>query len=164
MFFDLLATFVQTAGALVNSQAQQTSAKYNQTIDNYNANVTQQEGVIATNAVRQQAIQSIGNNVANAGASGFSSNSGSAVDVIRDAAYNAQMNVLNTQYSYAAKEKSFANQATLQGDRARSASLAGDIGAAGILIGGAGRANKAAYLSSDGGSGYNSSYNLTRTS
>lgn len=161
MFFDLLSTFVQTAGALVKSQAEQTSAKYNQIIDNYNANVTQQEGIVATNAVRQQAIEAIGQNVANAGAGGFSSASGTATDIIRSSAYNAQMNVLNTQYSYAAKEKSFENQATLQGDRARSASEAGYFDAAGILIGGAGRANKSQWLQSNGDVGYSTS--LTRT-
>lgn len=163
MFFELLSTFVQAAGSMMKSNAQVTSAKYNEAIDNYNASVTQQEGIVAEQEVRQQAIQQTGQNIANAGAGGFSSSSGSAVDVIRASAYNAQMNVLNTQYSYAAKEKSFANQATLQGSRARAAEEGGWFDAAGILVSGAGRADLAKQKQSDGGSGYSSTYSLNRS-
>jgi len=157
MFFDLLGTFVKEAGSLMATGAEATSAKYNQTIDNYNANVTTQEGQVAAQQARQQGIEAVGQNIANAGAGGFSSTSGSAVDVIRTSSYNASMNVLNVQYSYAAKAKSFENQATLQGDRAKQSEIGGEFDAAGILISGVGRADKAKHDASAGNAG---SYNI----
>lgn len=137
MFFDTLATFVQTVGALTSSNAAATASGYSKQIDLYNATVTQQQGQIAEDQQRRQSEQVIGQEKANAGASGAAG--GSAADVIMQSAFNSEMDALNTKYNYDTKATALEMDAKLAGQRAQSQRTGGYLTAAGILVGGAGK-------------------------
>lgn len=148
MFFELLATFVQSIGAITKGNAAASAANYNQRIDNYNATVTDQQGQIAENTLRQQNTARMGMNRANIGASGFEG--GSALDLLESNAYNAEMDALNTRYNYQTKATGERMQGNLEGMRAKSEKSGGYLTAAGVLLQGAGKA----YQQSNSDSGY----------
>lgn len=151
MFFDLLAAFVKSAGALTEGNAAATSARYNAQIDNFNQTVTLQEGQIAENQVRRNAAQVIGQAEANAGASGFSSTSGSPVDVFQQSAYNAEIDALNTRYTYAMKARGYGMDAQLQRQRAAAAQEGGLLNASSYLLTGFGKSSQDSYADSSRG-------------
>lgn len=151
MFWEMLASFVKASGELTESNAASAAANYNARIDTYNQTVTLQEGQIAENNVRRQAMETIGQSRANAGASGFSSNSGSPVDVFQSSVYNAEMDALNTRFSYGAKAKSYEMDAKLQRQRAGFAQQGGWLTASGTLLSGYGKGYQDSYLDSGRG-------------
>lgn len=148
MFFQLLSTFVQSIGAITKGNAAASAANYNRQIDNYNATVTEQQGQIAENTLRQQNAARMGANRANLGASGF--DGGSAIDLLESNAYNAEMDALNTRFNYKTKAASGRMQGNLEGMRAKSEKSGGYLTAAGVLLDGAGKA----YQQSNSDSGY----------
>ncbi len=141
MFFQLLSTFVQAAGAFEKGNASAASAQFNQRISNYNATVTTQEGQIVEQQVRQAGARSIGQMRANIGASGLSSD-GSALDILQESAYNAEMDALNTRYNYATKAQAYRMGGELQGMEAKNDKTAGINNAASILMSGYGKARQ----------------------
>jgi len=139
MFFQMLASFVQSVGQMTQANAAATSANYNARIASYNATVTTQEGQIAEQQVRQQTEINQGNLRANIGASGLAG-SGSAMDVVSESAYNAEMSALNTRYNYKTKATGYQMESQLDTQKANSARTGGTFAAAGILLAGSGKA------------------------
>lgn len=138
MFFELLASFVQGVGAIVQGNAGAKAANYNKRIDLYNANVTEQEGQIAETQLRQETARRLGSIRANVGASGLSG--GSASDLLEESAYNAEMDALNTRYNYKTKAQNYRMQGDLEGMRAKNSKSAGYLNAGSILLAGSGKA------------------------
>ena len=139
MFFQLLASFVQSIGAIQQGNATAAAASYNKRISLYNASVTEQQGKIAEDQLRKDATRRIGAMRANIGASGLSSE-GSAMDLLQESAFNAEMDALNTRYNYQTKAKGFRMEGELQGMQGKAAKKAGYLSASGILLAGAGKA------------------------
>ncbi len=138
MFFELLATFVQAAGAMQQSNAASKAANYNRKIDLYNANVTEQQGQIAETQLRQETARRLGAIRANVGASGLSG--GSAADLLQESAYNAEMDALNIRYNAKTKATGYRMSAGLNASKAASEQTGGYLAASGILLAGAGKA------------------------
>lgn len=138
MFFEMLSTLIQTAGALTSSGAAAKASNYNRRIEMYNSTVALQEGQIAETQLRQSAQRNMGQMRANIGASGLST-SGSAMDLIQESAYNAEMDALNVRYSAKAKATGHAMEANLASSKAKSARAGGYLTASGILLAGAGK-------------------------
>lgn len=145
MFWDMLSTFVKVAGSLTESNAGAAAADYNKKIGLFNQAVTIQQGDIAEAMQRRQAAGVIAQSVANAGGSGFSSTSGSPVDVFQSSAYNAEIDALNTRYNYRTKATAYGMDAQLQSQRAASIRQGGWLTASGILLTGYGEARKNDY-------------------
>ena len=137
MFFQMLSSFVQAAGAYEQGNAQAASARYNQQIDQYNSTVTAQEGAVAVQQQTERGEAAVGQERANAGASGLSPSG--AIGVIQESAFNAQMDVLNTKYTYAARAQSQQMAANLQGMQAGNDEEAGMLHASSILMAGYGK-------------------------
>lgn len=152
MFFQLLSSFVQSVGAFEQGNASAAAASYNQKISNYNATVTTQQGQIVEQQVRQASARNLGQQRANIGASGLSSD-GSALDVLQESAYNAEMDALNTRYNYATKAQSYRMEGQLQGMQSENDKTAGGLNASSILLSGYGKARQQSQ--SDAGYGDN---------
>lgn len=135
MFWDLLATFVDTTGALRSGNAQAKAAAFNAKMSEFNATATEQEGILAENSVRRQSAYAIGQQRANLGASGFSG--GTADDVLADTMYQAQLDALTTRYNYNNKATALRQQATLQRASGKDARSAAYIKASASLLKGA---------------------------
>lgn len=138
MFFQLLASFVQGIGSIVQGNAAAKSANYNKRIDLYNATVTEQEGQIAETQLRQETARRLGSIRANVGASGLSG--GSASDLLEESAYNAEMDALNTRYSYKTKAQGYRMQGDLSEMQGKNAKTAGYLNAGSVLLAGSGKA------------------------
>jgi len=119
MFWDTLATFVDTVGVLQQGNAQTKAAAFNAKMSEFNANATQQEGIMAEDAARRKAAYAIGQQRANIGASGFTG--GSSDDVLADSMYQAQLEALTTRYNYNNKATSLRQQGQLQKSESKNA-------------------------------------------
>lgn len=139
MFFEMLASFVQSVGALSQGSATQRSANYNSRISAYNANVTEQQGQVAEMQQRQETARKIGLLHANFGASGLSSD-GSATDILQESAFNAEMDAQNIRYNYSTKAQGYRMQGNLQTMEGKNARTASYLTAASTLLTGAGKA------------------------
>lgn len=142
MFFDQLGTFINAFGALQTSSAQTKAAVFNKNNSLFNAQVAQVQGDLQTTQVRDDARRQIGQMVANAGASGFDSSSGSAADVIAQSQYQANLAVLTSKYNTQAKVANFNNEANMYGSAAKSSKISGLIGAGSAILKGESNAYK----------------------
>lgn len=139
MFFEMLASFVQSVGALTQGSATQRAANFNSRISAYNADVTENQGVVAEMQQRQDAARRIGLLHANYGASGLSSE-GTPTDIIAESTYNAEMDAQYTRYNYQTKARGYRMEGQLQRMEGKNARTASYLSAAGILLTGAGKA------------------------
>lgn len=138
-------------GAMQSAHAQASSDKFNQQVANNNAAIATQNATYAANAGEEAAADQqqknrakIGGILANQGASGIDVNQDSAVDV-RDSA--AQLGQLDTEtiranaarkaYGYQVDSVSDTNQSNLDKYAASNAEKAGNINAAGSVLGAA---------------------------
>lgn len=149
MFFQMLASFVQSVGALTQGNANAKAASYDAKIASYNSNVTTQEGQVAEQQVRLQTAGVIGQQRANVGASGFAGD-GSAMDVLSESSYNAEMDALNTRFNYKTKAQGYQMQSGLDEQRAASSRTGGRLSAASILLAGSGKAYQQNYSDTAG--------------
>lgn len=115
------STALSAAGALLQGESQAQSAEYNAAIAKQNATIAQQQGVAAAQAQQRDAARKIGAMVANYGASGVQSDSGSPLDVLADSAAMATLDNLTIKYNYALRSAGFESQATLGNMQAQSA-------------------------------------------
>lgn len=132
MFWEVLSTFVGTAGALLKGNAQTKAAVFNSNISKYNAGVTRQMGVIEENNVRRNAARQIGSMVANAGASGFDISS--IEDSLSDSIYQANYDALATRYNYQARARAFDMESSMYATVAKDSRLATYVGGASALL------------------------------
>lgn len=139
MFFELLATFVQSVGALAQGSATQRAANFNSRISAYNADVTENQGVVAEMQSRQESARRIGLLHANYGASGLSTE-GTPQDILAESTYNAEMDAQYTKYNYQTKAKGYRMEGQLQRMEGKNAKSGSYLTAAGILLSGAGKA------------------------
>jgi hypothetical protein len=129
-----------------NYQAQ--VARNNQTIANNNADAATAAGAAQEQQNAMKTRAEVGAQLADQASSGLDVNSGSAVDVRSSTSALGELSGLNivnnaarTAYGYKTQSENFGAQANLDTMEASSASLAGDLGAAGSIIGGIGSAS-----------------------
>jgi hypothetical protein len=141
----IVGGFVGAAGAKESAQAQANAQNYNAAIANQNAAFTEQE---TTEEVRRQGVlatQTIGQERASYGASGVSSTTGSALDVLQQSAKNAALDALTIQHSGDMKAWAYRSGAQLDKMGADQSLIAGDYGAVSAGLGGASGAAKSIY-------------------
>lgn len=134
-------------------------ADYNAQVANQNAALILNQGAEQERRARLQASKVIGGMRAAYGASGVTAD-GSAADVIRSSAANAELNALTIRNGAQIKATALQNEASLDYYRASNDRVSGYLGASGDLIGGAGKA----VAMSSGGTGYGSGVNGSASS
>lgn len=130
---------VKAFGALQEVKAAKNAAEYNAKVADNNAAIVR---VQAGDEARKASIiarKTMGQSIANAGASGITP-SGSFLDVLSESAANAELDVQSILQSGEYKAAGFRNEARLDRYRGKSAEQAGYMNAAAELLGGAGRA------------------------
>lgn len=144
-------------GAMQSAHAQAESGKFNAQLAKNNATIAAQNADYAGKAGEAEAgVQQmknrakIGGILANQAASGIDVNSGSAVDIRQSAAELGQLdtetvraNAARKAYGYQIDEVDAKNQSKLDLYGAKTAKTAGTIGAAGTVLGAAGKAYSA---------------------
>lgn len=95
--------------AQLNSEGAQHD--YNAQVAEQNAAIAWQQGVSTESAVRRRAAAILGAQAAVAGESGFGVGSGSALDVAKQSAANAELDSLNTMYGADIRARGFKMQA-----------------------------------------------------
>lgn len=113
-------------GNIIQGQGQKLAADYNATIARQNAEIATQQGVAASEAQQRDAARKIGAATAAYGASGVSTDSASATDVLAESARNAMLDNLTLKYNYTLRSQGLRNQAALseaEGEYASTASI-----------------------------------------
>ena len=90
---------VQALGSLLAGQAQAAAYEAKARLAQVNANIARQQGAAAADSQRRIAARQMGSMVANYGASGVQTDSGSPVDVLADSAAMATLDNLTIKYN-----------------------------------------------------------------
>lgn len=125
----LAAAGVKAFGSVVEGESQARSSEFNAAIATQNAAIARQQGVAAVQAQQRDAARKMGAMVANYGASGVQTDSGSPVDVLADSAAMATLDRLTLKYNYELKGTGFESQAAIDRMSAQSARTAGVLNA-----------------------------------
>lgn len=134
-------------GDIRQGNANENVADYNAQVANQNADLVQSQGAEQARLAQLQADRVIGGMRAAYGASGVTSD-GSAADVIRNSAANAELQQLTIKNAADIKSTALRNEASLDYYRASNDRVAGYMNAASDIIGGGG---KMAMMSGGGG-------------
>ena len=133
---------MMAVGGMVGAAGAQSAANAKANADLYNAQIATTNATFndqaTTEEVRRQqvyATQAIGQQRANYGASGVSSASGSALDVLQASAKTAALDALTIQHNGDMKSWALRSGATLDQMGASAAQTAGTYGAASALLG-----------------------------
>ena len=139
-----MAMFVLAAGAVVSAvgairkgQAEAGAANYNAAIMRQNADVAMSQSDAADQMLSRRAEGVQGAAIAAYGASGVTSDSGSAVDVLASSARNASLDQLTSRYNYKLKALGFLDQAGLDSANAQNSMQAGYLNATSSILRGA---------------------------
>lgn len=128
---------LQSVGTIVQGDSAKKASEYNAASDEYNAAQVQNDAAVKIQQQQRTAAQVIGNEKAQYGASGISSNEGSAFDVLKQSIAQSAMDSINIQNTANARSYGYERSAVLkrfEGEQAQSASY---FTAAGQLLGGA---------------------------
>lgn len=129
---------LNVAGAIHQGNSNAAISEYNAQMANRNAGIVQQQGAEQERRSRVQAGKQIGGMVSAYGASGVSSD-GSAADVIRNSAANAELNALTIRNNADIKATALRNEASLDYYRANNDRVAGYMNAVATMIPGVGK-------------------------
>jgi hypothetical protein len=138
---------VMIAGAALSAYGAIQQANANKAAGQYNAALRERDAVVAVNqskmdadriAVQGQRVQ--GSLVAGYGASGVTSDSGSALDVLADSAMQNKLDQETVLYKGRLKAMGYEGDAALSRHSAEVAGEQGDLNAASYILTGAGRA------------------------
>jgi hypothetical protein len=168
----VLGAGVGAVGSIEQGEATSAADKYNAQIAKANAQIATQSANYAGAAGMAQSEQAglqsrskLGAIVANEGASGVDTNSGSNLQVQSSArelgelnAITIRSNAARTAYGYQVQGANDTAQSQLDTFQSNNATISGDIGAASSVLGGLGSAasNYAKFTMNGGGSGLNS--------
>lgn len=136
-------------GDLRQGNANANISEYNAQVANQNAGIVQAQGAEQERRARVQASKVMGGMSAAYGASGVGP-TGSAMDVMRNSAANAELNALTIRNASDIKATALRNEAALDYYRAGNDRVAGYMNAASDLIAGG---SKMSMMTSSGGGG-----------
>lgn len=126
---------LSAVGDIRQGNANANVSEYNAAVADQNAGIVLAQGAEQERRARIQASRAIGGEQAAYGASGVTSE-GSATDVLRNSAANAELNALTIRNSADIKATALKNEAALDHYRASNDRVAGYMNAASDLIGG----------------------------
>ena len=136
---------VSAIGAINQGEANANSAEYNAAVARQNAAIAQQQGAAASEAQKRDAARKMGAALANYGASGVQTDTGSPMDVLADSARMATLDNLTIKYNYALKAQGYQSQSLLDDSNASNSRTSSILNAGASVIKGA-----AAYTSMSG--------------
>lgn len=128
---------LKAAGALQAGRAGYKSGMYNAAVSERNAQTTAADTAAEEMRIRREARLIAGEAIAGQGMSGLQLGTGSALEVLRESAINAELDVLTTRRKGASAAAAMRQDAVMSRMGAKQARTAGFIGAASALIGGA---------------------------
>lgn len=123
---------VSTVSQVQGGYAKAGAARYNQQIDNQNAQIAIQEAAENERTFRINSGKQIGSIRAGYGAAGVSG--GSSIDVLGAAAANAELDAQKIRYAGKMKSLGYEQSGNLQGAAADQAVTGGYLSAAGTLL------------------------------
>jgi hypothetical protein len=141
----VIGASVSAYGQYESGQSQKKAAEYNATMQNRAADDAMQRGAIDAAAVKERTRKLISTQIANSGAAGFDSGTGTALDLSTEAAGFGELDALktiNNSQRVASGQQAQANLDLFQGS---SAARTGTLNAAGTLFSGAGNAGRSYY-------------------
>lgn len=141
----VIGGIVGAFGANQQANATAQAASYNASVATQNAGEALYQGAVQLQQQQVRAAQQIGQGEANYGAAGVTGDSGSATDVLRMSAGNAERDALNITHASQMKAWSYQTGAYLDNMQGQNASTAAMYGAAGSMLTGAAGAVKASY-------------------
>lgn len=130
-------TLISAAGAGAEAQSRSQAAEYNAKINNLNAEAALDQAREDENRQRSYADRQLGDMRASYGASGVSSASGSALEVLAQSASDAERDSLNIRHQGAMKAWAYKSGSSLDTMNAANARMAGGYGVASAIFGGA---------------------------
>lgn len=133
-------TAVTAIGAISSANAAASASKYNASVADQNAVAAQQQAEGAARIQQEQAQRTIGSAIANYGASGIVSGTGTPLDVLANSAANAERDRQNIYYKGALQAAGYSDESALDRASASNASSQGLMSATGILLGGGAKA------------------------
>lgn len=128
----------QALGQLQQGRAAEAAAEFNSKVAEQNANYAIYQSVEEARRIRIQDTKTIGLQRATYAANGVTQE-GSPSDVIDESVHTMEMDALNIKYKGLQDAAAYRNEAILQSMRGASAQESSQLGAAGTLIGGAGK-------------------------
>jgi len=127
---------VGAIGAIQSAQANRDAANHNRDIANRNALISRQQGEAQALQLKRDQMRRMGAARANVGASGVAAE-GSALDVLEESAFNAEMDQMTLKYNTQLRMMGFGDQASQFSAEASNAMSAGYMKAGSALLTGA---------------------------
>lgn len=135
-----LSGIANFAGNVMKGDSEKDAADYNAALDAQAARDTEAQYVENERVFRQNTRQELGAMSANYAASGISVGEGSAAEVLRMSAANAELDALKLRHEGFLKAKSYRESAILQRKLGKVAQTTGYLSATASLLGSAGTA------------------------
>ena len=133
----IAGTVFKAVGAVTKGESQAVASEYNAAIARQNAEIARAQGAAAVAAQQREAARSMGRAIAAYGASGVQVDAGSPLDVLADAAANAELDKLTIQYNAELKARGRGQQAALEAMGATTARTSGLLNAGAAILDGA---------------------------
>lgn len=132
-----ISTGLQAFGSASQGEAAHAAAQADAAVLEENARLANLDGAMEGEAIRRQARQVEGEAIARMGASGIALGTGSALEWLRESAYEAEYDVLQRRYEAAARARGSRLEAASRRRAGKDARTAGYLGAAASIITGA---------------------------
>lgn len=130
----MAGTAMQAFGAVKGGNAAAKSGRYDAAIDDENAHLALLDGANDEEAIRRQERAASGEMIAAQGASGVMVGTGSALEALRENAYNAEYDALSARYTAQTKAHGYSLDAQRQRAAAAQAKQGGLLRAGAALL------------------------------
>lgn len=141
----IIGAGVSAYGQYEQGQSQKKAANYNAEMDRRAADDALQRGAIDAARIKENTRKLISTQIANSGASGFDSSTGTALDLSVEAKGYGELDALTTINNAQRQASGLEAQSVLDRYQGKASGRAGTMGAAGTLISGAGSAASSYY-------------------
>ncbi len=127
------------ASGMLQADAEKDASDFNAALDEQSAGLVAQQTVEDERVFRVNARQAIGSEIAGYGASGISSSEGSAAEVIRASAANAELDALKLRTEGQNKAQAYRDSARLERQQGGKRETANRLSAVSALFGAGGK-------------------------
>ena len=121
-------------GSTMQGESNAQASQYNAAVAQRNAVIARDQGEAAAQAQQRAASRQMGSMLANYGASGVQTDSGSPLDVLADSARMAALDNLTIKYNAALRAAGYESESTLENARAKTSRTSGILGAGSNIL------------------------------
>lgn len=147
----LAATAVSAVGSIKGGNAEYKAGMYEAAADEENARFSELDGAYEESKIRREERQTSGDAIAAMGAGGgVQLGTGSALELLRENAYNSEFDALSARYTAATQARNYRLDAVRQRAGARQARTAGFMRAGAQILQGASQMNSTSQLARAG--------------